>query len=220
MRTVLIIDDDNDFRLSLAKMLAKSGFAVQDAANGEAALALVAKNHFDIILLDLLMPDQDGLELLVRLRKVDPVSKIMMVTAFATVENAVTAIKKGASDYIAKPFRIENLVTALHRIMEEAKFEAEIKIRDLDHALQAVANPIRREIVQLLGAGTPKRVTEMTRAFNLRDHTKLMFHLKFLKDAGIVQQSSNKAYFLTDAGTELLKGLGDLRDRLQTMPGG
>ena len=75
-----------------------------------------------------------------------------MITAFATVENAVDAIKKGASDYISKPFRIEELLTTIRRVIEEGRFEEGITKLDLDYTLSSLANPIRRNILRLLNS--------------------------------------------------------------------
>jgi DNA-binding response OmpR family regulator len=214
MKRVLIVDDDTDLRESLTSILSKKGFSVEQANSGTSAIKMVTNNQYDLVLLDLIMPEMDGIDTLVAIKKIRPTMKFIMITAFATIDNAVAAIKKGANDYIAKPFQIDNLTTMIHRVLEEAKFEEEIRIGDLDQALVALSNPIRRRIVELLSPGKSLRLTELTKLLNIRDHTKVLFHLKSLKEAGILTQKEGRAYSLTQNGCDLLEGLKNLKDHM------
>jgi len=99
-----------------------------------------------------MMPKETGIDALTEIKRLRPKIKVVMITAFASVEKAVDAIKKGASDYISKPFKIEDLLTTIRRVLEEAKFEACLNKLDIDHALHSLVNPIRRNILKLLHA--------------------------------------------------------------------
>ncbi len=214
MKRILVVDDDADFRESLVHMLTRQGFSVTEAVSGPAALRLAGEQSFDVVLLDLILPEMDGIEPLEALKKVRPSLKFIMVTAFATIDNAVSAIKQGASDYIAKPFQVEHLVATIERLLDEANFEEEIRVHNLDQAMIALSNPIRRSIVELLANKQPLRLMEMTKDLNMRDHTKLLFHLRSLRSSGIIRQDPNKAYHLTETGRTLLIGLDELKMKL------
>lgn len=214
MKNILIVDDDTDFRESLAGSLLKQGFEVEQADSGKRAMEKVHKSRYDLALLDLIMPEQDGIETMIALKKVAPTMKFIMITAFATIDNAVAAVKKGASDYVSKPFQIENLAQVINRVLEEAKFENEVRIGDLDQALVALSNPIRRRVVELLSSGQPQRLTALTKSLDIRDHTKVLFHLRSLKEAGILTQAEGRAYMLTKTGSDLLDGLKAIKIRL------
>jgi FixJ family two-component response regulator len=161
-----------------------------------------------------MMPKMNGIDSLLTLRRLRPNTKVIMITAFATVENAVDAIRKGASDYIAKPFKIEALLTTIRRVLEEARFEVCVNNMDLDRTLGSLANPIRRNIIKLLHARENMRLMEITRELGIDDHTKVLFHLKLLKEAGIVQQGREKSYSLTKEGTKTIDCLRMLESYL------
>jgi DNA-binding NtrC family response regulator len=101
--SVLIIDDEAAIRESLETLLELEGYAVSSAASGEEGLARIGEQSFDLVLLDLALPDRDGMDLLSEIRTQDPQLSIIMVTAYGTVENAVKAIQSGAANFIQKP---------------------------------------------------------------------------------------------------------------------
>ena len=179
-----------------------SSTITDEAASGSEAIERVTSEYFNIILLDLMMPGMNGIDALDEVRRLSPKTKIIMITAFATVENAVRAIKKGASDYITKPFKIEELLITIRRVLEEASFEEDIKRLDIDHTLSALANPIRRKIIQLLCTRKSMRFMEITRELDIEDHTKVVFHLKMLKESGIIAQNKDKSYTLSREGEQ------------------
>ncbi len=220
MSRILIIDDDPEYRGFLKEILQEADFdEIAEAGSGDEALQTLNDARFEVILLDLIMPGMDGMETLREIRRNDERSKIVMITAFASVENAVDAIKAGANDYIAKPFKVHELVTLIRRLLEETKFEERIKINNFDQALGALANPLRRDIVALLGEQGPTRLMRIAQNLAITDHTKVVFHLKSLKESGIVEQKVGKAYALTQAGKRLLKGLGELKTSLEGRDG-
>ena len=202
MNKILIVDDDPETRTNIAEILHDAGYYSDEAASGGEAIERIALEYFNIILLDLMMPGMNGIDTLDEVRRLSPKTKIIMITAFATVENAVRAIKKGASDYITKPFKIEELLITIRRVLEEASFEEDIKKLDIDHTLSSLSNPIRRKIIQLLCTRKSMRFMEITRELDIEDHTKVVFHLKMLKESGIIAQNKDKSYTLSREGEQ------------------
>ncbi len=214
MKKILIVDDDAEFRSYLVDILEGEGYRTESAASAKEAIALGEAEEFDIVLLDFMMPKMSGIDALLELRKQRPRTKVIMITAFATVENAVDAIRKGASDYIAKPFKIHDLLTTVRRVLEEAKFEESIKKLDFDQALSSIASPIRRSILKLMQTREHVRLMEITRELGIEDHTKVVFHLRILKEAGIIEQDSEKTYSLTPEGMKTLDCLKTMENML------
>lgn len=214
MKKVLIVDDDAELRSTLSEILKGAGYHIDEASSGKEAIERMASKDFDIALLDLMMPKMNGIETLTELKKITPKTKVIMITAFATVENAVDAIKKGASDYISKPFRIEELLTTIRRVIEEGRFEEGITKLDLDYTLSSLANPIRRNILRLLQSRKSMRFMKIVRELDIDDHTKVVFHLKVLKESGIIEQDKDKSYSLTEEGERILSGLKILENYL------
>ena len=204
MTEIMVVDDDRDLRESLAEVLSAAGFSVTQASQGEEALAYLAHRNFDLILLDLVMPGMDGLELLGRIRDKAPRMPVIMITAFASVENAVTAMRQGASDYVTKPFRIDVLLASVGRVLEEARFESCRTSLDLNSVLSCLSNPLRREILAHLEKDGALRFMDLCRKLGLEDHTKMNFHLKILREAGFLNQDESKLYQLTTQGIQVL----------------
>lgn len=109
MSSVLIIDDEPSMREFLKILLEKDGHTVNTAADGVSALKMVENHDFDIAISDIRMPGMNGLDLLAELKKINSALPVIMITAFASPEDAVTAMKNGAFDYITKPFKIEEI---------------------------------------------------------------------------------------------------------------
>ncbi len=100
MARILIAEDDEGLRTGLEEMLKEEGYEVVSVENGEDALEKIKNEDFDVLLTDLVMPKMSGMELLAEVKRVKPEVKVIIITAFATIDSAVEAIKKGASDYI------------------------------------------------------------------------------------------------------------------------
>jgi DNA-binding NtrC family response regulator len=214
MKKILIVDDDRELREHLAEVLREGGYRTEGAASAEEAYEKLLSEDFDIILLDYMMPKQSGIDALYEIKRLMPKTKVIMITAFASIENAIDAIKKGASDYISKPFKIDNLLLTIRRVLEEAKFEEGIKKLDIDRTLSTLANPIRRNILKLLRDREDIHLMEITRDLGIEDHTKVAFHLKMLKEADIVDQNQGRAYFLTKEGLRMIECLKTLEQYL------
>lgn len=214
MKKVLIVDDNAELRSNLSEILKGAGYHIDEASSGKEAVEKITSKDFDIALLDLMMPKMSGIETLTELKKITPKTKVIMITAFATVENAVDAIKKGASDYITKPFKIEELLTIIRMALEEARFEETGERLDIDYTLRSLANPIRRNIIKLLCLRKDLRLMEITRELGIDDHTKVVFHLKMLKESGIIEQDKEKMYSITKEGEKTVCCLNILEKHL------
>jgi DNA-binding NtrC family response regulator len=116
---ILIVDDEEIVRESLSDWLQKDGFAVETAADGPTAVERLSEGEWAIALVDLKMPGMDGLQVLETAKQRLPDLAVVMITAYATVETAVKAIKLGATDYIVKPFDPEELSLLVHRILDQ-----------------------------------------------------------------------------------------------------
>ena len=106
---VLVVDDEDIVRDSLASWLEEDGYEVDTASDGQTALGMLQKRSYAVVLEDLKMPSMDGLKLLARVRSLRPEAAVILMTAYATVDTAVQAIKEGAYDYLVKPFDPEKL---------------------------------------------------------------------------------------------------------------
>lgn len=216
MKKILIVDDDSELRSNLSEILRGKGYHTDEASSGKDAIEKAASDEFDVVLLDLMMPKIGGMDVLTELRKIKPKTKVIMITAFATIDNAVEAIKKGASDYISKPFKIEDLDATIRRVIEEAKFDMSVEKLDLDYTISSLSNPLRRKILKLIHQNKGMRLMEITRALGVEDHTKVVFHLRILKDSKIIEQDKNKVYFVTKEGEKTLNCLKILEYHLLT----
>jgi DNA-binding response OmpR family regulator len=206
---ILVVDDDLELRENICEILVEAGFAVSLAASGEEALAGLEQQEFDVILLDLIMPGIGGMATLVQLKQRYPGCKVVMMTAFATVDNAVEAMRKGADDYVTKPFRIDDLLATVRRILEQARFAECRFLLDMDSTFNCLANVLRREILQLVGRQRI-RFMDIVRSLEIEDHTKINFHLKTLRDAGLIRQDDRKFYELTAEGRRIVDCVGHL----------
>src|ERR1700685_761694 len=125
MGSVLIIDDEAAIRESLETLLEMEGYAVESADSGEAGLARIGERSFDLVLLDLALPDRNGMELLAEIHIQDPQLSVIMITAYGTVENAVRAMQVGAANFIQKPWDNEKLLADVHAAIARHRAEEE-----------------------------------------------------------------------------------------------
>ncbi len=203
MNRILIVDDDDELRGNLTDVLQDAGYQTVEAANGQAALNLLDDEDFKLVLLDMVMPGMNGIDTLTELKRRKPQTKVIMITAFATVQSAVNAIQQGASDYVTKPFKIDELLATIGRVLEEARFEEGAAKIGFDSAISSLNNVFRRNIIRMLFERKTMRLMEITRELEIDDHTKIVFHLKNLKEADVIDQDAHKAYFLTEEGARL-----------------
>jgi len=116
MLKILLIEDERINRITLQKLLEHAGHAVTSMEDGKAGLEAVQTETWDVVLTDYRLPGADGLEILEEVKRVSPGTQVLIMTAFATVENALSALKKGAFDYLTKPFDPDELFHHLDRI--------------------------------------------------------------------------------------------------------
>lgn len=117
-RSILLVEDETLLRESLVELLAEEGFEVVPAADGAEGHERLLERAFDVVLTDIRMPGMDGMELLTRARKIAPQTPVIVITAFGTVENAVSAMREGAADYLLKPVRFEDVLLRINRALE------------------------------------------------------------------------------------------------------
>ena len=122
---ILVIDDDAFMRDACHQTLTKHGHNVSLAKNGHEGLGLLDKWSFDLILLDLKMPGEDGLLVLARIKDIDPEAIVIMISGYGSIETAVQAIKLGAFDFIAKPFTPDELLKLVERVLKSRKLTIE-----------------------------------------------------------------------------------------------
>lgn len=122
---ILVVDDEQVIREILADFLAMEGFSVRTAKNGEEALKHLSRSRVDLVLSDLKMPSMGGIELLQAISEHAPNVVTIIMTGFGTVETAIDAMKRGAYDYIMKPFKMEEVVHCVRRGLDKRKLEAE-----------------------------------------------------------------------------------------------
>lgn len=126
---ILIVDDDKSTREAIEDFIKhqNQNLAIKTASDGYAALDLVKAENFDIIITDLKMPGMDGLEVLKSVKEIEPDAIVILVTGYATVETAIEAMKRGAYDYITKPFRLEELLIVIKNACERVRLKRQNK---------------------------------------------------------------------------------------------
>ena len=122
---ILVVDDEKNIRTALASLLRKEGYDAQAEGNPEAVPDLVAAGHFNVIVTDLKMEPRNGIQVLEDIRRRNPEAEVVIMTAYATVDTAVEAIKKGAYDYVTKPIDPDRLKRVIEQILERQSLKEE-----------------------------------------------------------------------------------------------
>ncbi|HEU4341071.1 MAG TPA: sigma-54 dependent transcriptional regulator [Candidatus Binatia bacterium] len=132
--TILVAEDQDSARESLAELLRGAGYEVHEAPDGNAAIALLDQFDFDLVLTDLMMPGRGGIDVLQRVRDISPQTLVILMTAHASVETAVEAIRLGAQDYLLKPLIFEDVLRKVQHLMTHRKlaWENQILRREVD----------------------------------------------------------------------------------------
>src|ERR671918_288035 len=164
--SILVIDDEEIMREILEALLTREGYHVRLAANAEEGLNFARSMPFDAVIIDVMMPGMDGISALDELKKIDEELPVLMITAFASVENAIAAMKRGAFDYITKPFKNDEVLVVVRNALERRRLVAEN--RALRQNLQAHQNrfgeiigrsPRMRQVFDLIIQAAPSRTT-------------------------------------------------------------
>ena len=165
---ILVADDEPAQRELVGGFLRKHGFEVTQAADGRQALARFKQEPFDLVLTDQKMPDLSGLELLEGVRAITPEAAVMIMTAYGTIETAVSAIKAGAADYLTKPVNLDELLHRIHQVQERQRLLTEN--RELRDALVG-----RHRVEGIIGeSGQMQEVLSLVRRVAPSDATVLI----------------------------------------------
>ena len=116
---ILVVDDEDALRTVLSSELMSVGYEVSSASDGEEAISMVQNKKFDLVLLDIKMPKVDGFEALKFIKKSYPAMKVIMLTGFADLKNAIESKKHGAEDFVSKPYDLVDLLTTIERVLSE-----------------------------------------------------------------------------------------------------
>jgi Response regulator containing CheY-like receiver, AAA-type ATPase, and DNA-binding domains len=124
---ILIVDDERIVRESFKHWFANAGHAVGAAASADEALVRLASEVYDLLFVDIKMPGKSGLELLEQVRQEFPEASVVIITAYGSIESAVQAMKMGASDYLLKPFKPEQLNLVLEKIIQQRRLSEQYR---------------------------------------------------------------------------------------------
>ena len=125
---LLVVDDQKNMRATTAMVLRQAGFFVDEAEDGATALRRLEGSGYDVVLTDLRMPDVDGMEVLRTVRQVAPETEVIVMTAYGTIESAVEAIRRGAYDFIAKPFKEDELLLRAAKAVEKRRLVGQVSV--------------------------------------------------------------------------------------------
>lgn len=125
---ILVAEDELLPRKNICRVLEEEGYQVHEAADGAAAIELIDRNDFDLVLLDLRMPGADGMAVLQHVRKISPQTLVVVMTAYASLETSVEALRLGAQDYILKPIVLDGVVNKVRSLMEHKRLAWEIQM--------------------------------------------------------------------------------------------
>ena len=155
-RKVLVIDDEEELVESIRKVLEKRGYDVECAFDGREGLEKLAETDPDVVLVDLRMPVMDGMDVLRSIGKMDTTPPVIVMTAYATVQTAVTAVKEGAFDYISKPFSNDQLELVIRRAIDHSRLvdenqllKAQARAQKAFAGIIGVSSPIKRLLEEL-----------------------------------------------------------------------
>ncbi len=160
-----LIDDEPIIHDVLGQLLTAEGYEVESSMSGEEALEKVPTHTADVILLDLLMPNIDGIQTLRRIKEMDPAAAVIIITAYGSVETAIAALKAGALDYVQKPFKHDELLMTIERAAERRRlYEENIRLKNDLRRVFSFSNiigksEIMKSVFELIKAAAPTRST-------------------------------------------------------------
>ncbi len=160
-----IVDDEPVIHDVLGQLLTSEGYEIESSASGEEALEKYTPQSCDVVLLDVLMPGMDGIEVLRRIKKMDPLAAVIIITAYGSVESAIAAMKIGALDYVQKPFKHDSLLVTIEKAVEHRRLQEE-NLRLKDELRQRFSfgaiigkSPAMKAVFDLVKAAAPTRST-------------------------------------------------------------
>lgn len=137
MEKILVVDDEKSLREVMSIMLKRAGYSVTEAADGEEAIGQVSRDIFDLVITDLRMPKADGMDVLKAVKSSSPDTVVLVVTAFATADSAVEAMKHGAYDYLTKPFQVDEVQLIIRNALEKRRLSTENMLLKREMASQS-----------------------------------------------------------------------------------
>ncbi len=158
--TVLVIDDEPVLQDVLGTLLPQHGFEVRPAVSAAEGMRLLREEEVDVVLLDLMLPDRHGLELLPEIRSYDPQLPVVVVTAYSSIESAIEAMRLGAFHYVPKPFNNQELLNLLRRARESRQLQVEnLLLRNRLDGMEEIVGTSRRmqEVFELIRRAAPAR---------------------------------------------------------------
>ena len=172
LASILVVDDEPIMQEILGDFLREEGYSIDIAGSGEEGIELAQKSSYDCAIVDLMMPGIDGIETMQKLRDIDASVPVIMVTAFASVESAVEAMKRGAFEYITKPFKNDEVLVVLQKAIRTRQLELEVpklkeEVKTLRKALKdkysfeniVGKNRYMQEVYSLIEQAAPSRST-------------------------------------------------------------
>jgi two-component system response regulator HydG len=162
---VLVVDDQRNMRATTAMLLRQAGHAVEEADGGGAAIRRVQQEPFDVVLTDLRMPEVDGLEVLRAVREHAPDTQVIVMTAYGTIDSAVEAMRRGALDYVSKPFKEDELLLRISRAIEQRRLRGHMHLLADDfrrrYGLEHIvgSSPAIREVLERVQRVAPTDAT-------------------------------------------------------------
>ena len=166
--TILIVDDEQIIRESASFILRKEGFSVEEAPNGRVAYEMFLEKPFDLVITDIEMPEMKGIKLLTKLRELSPQTLVIVITAYGSLETAISALRMGAGDYLLKPIEFDELTVKIRRLLEHRKllWENQYLRREVNRGV---------DFKNLIGqSAAMKRVFETVRQISATDGTVLI----------------------------------------------
>ena len=202
MATVLIIDSDITASARIKKALCSHEFRVVVAESAAEGMRSVAEHKPELVLLDLVLPDMDGLLALEKIKSLSPETEVIVVTAYPSISHVVEAMKLGAADFLLKPFNLGELVNIIRQTLEMARIRrnSEARIKVSYEVLKALSHPLRRKIAVYLFSAGARRFSDIARSVDISDTSKLGFHLRVLMGANLLTKNRENLYMLTARG--------------------
>ncbi|MGB9960284.1 MAG: response regulator [Candidatus Bathyarchaeales archaeon] len=146
---ILIVDDDENIRKALAAILEEEGYTVDMAETAKQAIDKTTRNFYNLALIDIRLPDMEGIELLTKMRDTTPKMRKIIVTGYPTLHNAIEAVNRGADAYILKPFDVEKILATIKEQLKKQEEERRFSEEKVAEFIEARVKELETEKVAL-----------------------------------------------------------------------